>query len=670
MAMESNAHFLSAIVVIFGVAVVVAWLFRLVRAPSIIGFLITGMAIGPSGWHLVGPENVAQFSETGLVLLLFTIGLELSPEPLLSSGVRLAAAALGQVFVTAVVSALVLFALTIWGGRASLLLGTAVALSSTAIALKQLSDRGETHSTNGMVIVGMLLLQDVVVIGLLLLLSLLSPSDAAGWPRLLIHLCTGLAVLAAAIGLARRLLPPALNQIVLHGGRELMTLFAVLMACGGAWGASAMGWSPALGACIAGLLLAGADQRHQLVAEITPFRDVFNALFFISLGMLVHLEVLFSHVPLMCALIAATLLLKPVITAGAVVAAGWPLRAGVHIGIGLCTVSEFSYVLAHQASRQGLVPGDAMELMVVYTVGTMIGGAILFPFAAPISYAVSGLFSRDKRDVRTPVPEAPAFQNHVVLVGFGFTGTNLARMLAATHVPCCLVEMDPGRVAMARGSHIDVVVGDATRIGILEHAGIDTARALVIAINDRKATRRIVAQASARRPELYILARTPFVRDIEALYEKGAKLVIPQDFETSVEIAAHILRQFGIPDNIVEAQIAAIRSGGYGMLRGKATDRAAHTELIKILERTATQTFYLAEHSFAAGLTVAQLNLRALTGCMIIAVVRSGTPTTNPPADFVFEANDVLVLVGAHRQIEAAKAILGRNEVPPVDLIS
>jgi CPA2 family monovalent cation:H+ antiporter-2 len=238
-------------------------------------------------------------------------------------------------------------------------------------------------------------------------------------------------------------------------------------------------------------------------------------------------------------------------------------------------------------------------------------------------------------------------------------------MLKSTRVPYCVVEMNQGLVNEARQAEAPVVVGDATRMAILERAGIDAARALVVAVNDHQATQRIVAQVSARRPELYVLARTNFVSDIDRLYELGAKLVVPQDFETSVEVAAHVLQQFGIPDNIVEAQIASVRSGGYGMLRGKPTDRAAHAELIKILERTATQTFYLADDSYACGRTLAEINLRALTGCMVIAIVRSGKPTANPPGDFHLEANDVLVLVGAHQEIEAAKALLQRHAPPP-----
>ena len=662
----SNAHFLNEVVVIFGVAVAVAWLFRLVRVPAIIGFLITGIAIGPSGWRLVPQQDVSPFSEIGLVLLLFTVGLELSPAPLIRSGRRLVMATLIQVASTMIVSTALLRVLTGLAWMPASLIGVAVALSSTAIVLKQMSDRGETESTTGGIVTGILLLQDVLVIGFMLLMSLASSTPGAGATAAAARSVFGLVGLCAVIYVARRWLPAILAQVVRHGGRELITLFAVLMACGGAWSASAVGWSPALGACIAGLLLAGADQRHQLVAEITPFRDVFNALFFVALGMSVNLDQLVEHGALIGGGIVLTLALKPALTGAAVMLAGWPLRVAAQVGIGLCTVSEFSYVLAHQAQQTGLMSARDVDVLVAYAVGTMMFGALLFPWSGPFAFSLARRLQPDTSEGAASDAETRSreFANHVIVVGYGFTGANLARMLKATHVPHCVVEMNPGMVDDARRAGAPVVVGDATRMAILERAGIDAARALVVAVNDNQATQRIVAQVSARRPELYLLARTSFVRDIDTLYGLGAKLVIPQDFETSVEVAAHILKQFGIPDNIVEAQIASVRSGGYGILRGRPTDRAAHAELIKILERTATQTFYLADNTYACGRTLAEVNLRARTGCMVIAVVRSGKPTTNPPGDFQLEPNDVLVLVGAHVQIEAAKALLQRSTPP------
>ncbi len=660
----SDTLFLNEIVVLFGTALVVAWLFRAVGVPSIIGFLITGMAIGPSGWQLVAQEHVESFAELGLVLLLFTVGLELSPEPLVRTGRRLLAVTTAQVAVTAGVVTLLLSLATSLPLSAKLILGTAIALSSTAIVLKQMSDRGDTNSTTGLIMTGILLLQDVIVIALMLILSLVLPESAAGSGSIVFRTVAGLGGLLLIIIAARRLLPAILDGITRHGGRELITLFAVLMACGGAWLAHAAGWSPALGACIAGLLLAGVDQRHQLVAEITPFRDVFNALFFISLGMLVRTSVLLDQLPLIVGAIAATLLLKPLITAATVSFAGWPLRIGITVGIGLCTVSEFSYVLAYEAQQVHLLPPGLLDLITVYTVGSMMAGALLYPFAGNIAASIAGLLQSDA-PTSTGEPSSEGqdrFQHHVIIIGYGFTGSNLARMLKATHIPRVVVEMNQSQVKAAREAEIPVIAGDATRMIILERAGIDKARALVIAINDHQAARRVVAQACARRPDLYILARTAFVRDIERLYDLGAKLVIPQDFETSIEVAAHVLKQFGIPDNIVEAQIAAVRSGGYGMLRGKPTDRAASAELIRILERTAIQTYYIGDDSYAKGRTLAQLDLRARSGCTVIAAVRAGQPTTNPPPDFILHANDVLVLVGAHRQIESAKAVLQHNE--------
>ena len=222
--------------------------------------------------------------------------------------------------------------------------------------------------------------------------------------------------------------------------------------------------------------------------------------------------------------------------------------------------------------------------------------------------------------------------------------------------------MNPRLVQRARENEVEVVVGDAARMPILDHAGITQAHALVVAINDPVATARIVSQARAARPDLFILARTHFVEEIDALQRAGATRVIPEDFEASIESAAQVLKEMGIPDNVIEAQVNAIRAGNYAMLRGRATDRAAQAELVAALQMTATRTHYIGETSPALGKTIAEINLRALTGVTIIAIVRNGKPHTNPASDFALQSGDVLVLVGAHVQLESAKALL---EAPP-----
>jgi monovalent cation:H+ antiporter-2, CPA2 family len=655
-----ETEFLRDVVIIFGMALVVAWAFRVLRAPTIIGFLATGMIIGPHAWGLVQEHAVDQFAEIGLVLLLFTIGLELSPAPLLRMGPRILIATCIQVGVIALLTAL---AVALIGGQTwsvAALVGVAVSLSSTAIVLKQLSDRAEVQSTLGNIVTGILLLQDVFVILIMAALPLLASAGDAEADGMLSGFLT-VAGLAAGVFALRWAMPYILALIFRFGGRELSTLLAVTMAGGGAWVAGHIGWSPALGACIAGLLLANADVRHQLVAEITPFRDVFNALFFISLGMLVPTDLLLEHGALIGFLVLLTLAGKAFVTAAAVRVTGWPLRIALQAGIGLCTVSEFGFVLLLLANGFGFVPDRVLGLFMLYAVGTMLIGAMLFPVSTPIADWIARRFGR----ADTPAPEVPeeaaveACDRHVIIVGYGVNGENLVHVLSAAHIQHCLVEMNPGLGRKAQESGIPVVIGDATRRSILDHAGLSRARALVVAVNDAQATRRVVALARSVRPDLYIIARTYFAHDFEALTRTGANVVVPADFEASVRIFSHVLEEFDVPRNILAAQIAAVRAGGYGVLRGKSSSSPeALDDLLKVLQLTATQTFFLPERSAACGQTIRGLNIRRLTGATVIAVVRDRVPNTNPGPEFTLNAGDVLVLVGAHQQLAAARELL------------
>jgi monovalent cation:H+ antiporter-2, CPA2 family len=366
------------------------------------------------------------------------------------------------------------------------------------------------------------------------------------------------------------------------------------------------------------------------------------------------------HAWLLAGAILATLVVKTAMTSAAVMMAGWPLRVGLHLGLVLATVSEFSYVVAREAERAGMFPGGWLELIIAYIVGTMLLGAAITPVAETVSAAVSGRLRpwRMKAREEEPLAELPvSLSNHVVVVGSGFTGYSLSRALAAAKIPFCVVEMNRSLAAAARELGGEVVVGDATRMSILEKAGLATARALVVVINDRQATRRVVAQARTARPDLYVLARTHYLAELDELARLGASRVISEEFESSIEILAHILKEFAIPDNVVEAEVALVRAGRYAMLRGQPV-ATARLELLGILQRTATQTFLLEHDSAACGRTLRELDLRAATGASIIALVRDGKPITNPGPDLKFEPNDVLVLVGTHAQIDKAKALL------------
>lgn len=648
--------FLKQTVLIFGSALLVAWLFRVLRAPAIIGFLFTGLLIGPSGVGLIPANDVAQFAEIGLLLLLFTVGLELTPETLFRSGPQIVIASLIQMFATIGATAVAIKLGYSAGAVAAVLIGIAVALSSTAIVLKQLADLRQTDSPSGAIITAILLVQDIFIIMVMMTKPMFAAASTASLGAVATRGLLAITGLIATTLIIRRVLSPLLRWLVGPGARELVTLLAVFMACAGAYCAELVGWSGALGACIAGLLLAETDLRHQLFADILPFRDVFNALFFISMGMLVDLPAVAPHLPFIAGAIVGVIFAKAAIAAFAVRIAGWPLRLAIQVGLGLCTISEFSYIVAREAAELEIISQNWVKVLLAVTVGTMLLGATLVPISDRIASALSR-FAKPGKPI-PPSPDAEAALHHVIIVGYGLNGHNLATVLRETRVPFCVIEMNRYLADRARIEGCRVVVGDAAQSTILEHAGLHDARALVIAIDDQHATRLIVAQAHHARSDLFILARTRYLSELDTLYKLGARVVIPEEFETSIEIFAHVLKEFGIPDNIIENQILMVRSGRYGMLRGSPTTARQRSEILQMLDATATQTFLIPTDSPAHGRSMKDLDLRAKSGATVIAIVRSGKPLTNPSPDTHMQHGDVLVLVGSHAQLDTAKALL------------
>lgn len=660
--METTSNLvLQNVVLLFSAAFVISVIFRYISAPTILGYLFTGILIGPQVLGLFSQEQVEPLAEIGLVLLLFVVGLELSPRFFAQLGPNLLLASAIQIGGVLIAAMFALLALTTLPFMAVFLISFTVAMTSTPIVLKHLSDKDATDGLVGRLTTGISVVQDISAIVLMLFLPLLAADpDGGGFIAHLLPFLLGLVVMVGGVVLVRWILHFVLEKVVRPGGRELLVVFAVVMVLGSAWVADAFGWSMALGALIVGLLLSEADERHLLAAEVLPFRDIFNALFFISIGMLLNLSVFFDHWLIILTAIVATAIFKTAIASAAVSIAGWPIRPSLQVGVGLFAISEFGYVLIREAGNRGMLEAEVVDTVVAYIIGTMFVGATILPASDYLVRWIErlGFIEKIPEAGEGDQPVAPALIHHVIIVGYGLNGRNLAKVLSATHIPYCVVEMNPQLVQAARQEGVDVIVGDAARAYILDRAGLRTAHSLVVAINDPPATRRIVARARTLRPHIFILARTRFVADIDDLYQAGASRVIPEEFETSIEIAAHVLKQMNVPDNIVEAQLAAVRAGGYGMLRGRPTDRATAAELMEVFQLTATRTHYVAEGAAAAEKTIAELDVRRRTGVSILAVVRGNSPVTNPPPHFRVRVGDVLVLVGSHAQLESARNLL------------
>jgi CPA2 family monovalent cation:H+ antiporter-2 len=660
-------HALTAILVLFGAAWLAAWLMRTLGAPAILGFLIAGIIIGPSVLNLIGRHEVHFFAELGLVLLLFVVGLELSPGPLLRMGGRLLIAAALQMAATTAVAAGLLYGLGLLGPVPAFIVGAAVALSSTAVMINYFADRGESDSPASAVATVIALFQDCAVILLLIALPLFSHrggQEPGGALRAAGFALGALVVISIA---ARAILPVIVRLFGRRAGsRELMTLFAIVMACAGAWLASLANWSWGLGSFVAGLLLSQTDLRHQIRAEITPFRHAFNALFFISIGMLVELSLFREHAGLLAVAIVGVIVLKTLIAGGAILLSGWPARLAITSALALATISEFAYILGQAARELGLLPPQALATLIACLVGSMVLGALLLPFTPRLAAAADRRLDRLRFRKPPPagLPQEGLLDNHVIIVGYGVNGRNLARVLRATRIPYTVVEMNPSNVVQARSDGAPAIVGDATRASILLQAGLQRARALVVSIADQEPTRRIVAQARAARPDLYIVARTRYLSELDALYRLGARQVIPEEFETSIEIFAHVLKEFGIPDNVIDQQIMLVRAGRYRMLRGLPTDPARRAEWLQILEAAVTQVFLLLAGSPAVGRTIREFDLRARTGVTIVALTRGGKAIPAPSPELRLQTADVLVLVGTHKQLDHARQLL---ETPTTD---
>jgi CPA2 family monovalent cation:H+ antiporter-2 len=644
------------LVVLFATALPIVFIFQRLNVPSVVGFLIAGIIIGPNGAGLIAQTaDVESLAELGLVLLLFVVGLELSLSQLARLGRIIVWSGSLQILITGVLGCGIGMAAG-FSVSSSLVFAFLLVQSSTAIVLKTLSDRGEINAPHGRLVVGILLIQDLCLIPMMLLTRLLGSAAAASWLAVAAVL-TQAAVAVAVIVLAARLLMPAvLRQIVRLRSRELFTGAIVLFCLGTAWLAARFGLSLAVGALIAGLVISESEYSHQATADILPFRDAFNSIFFISVGMLLPLDLLRHHFLSLGVAAVCVIICKALVAT----VAGFPFyrspRVAITTGLSLAQIGELSFVLAGVALPAGLILPPQYEVFVAVAVLTMLATPFLMYIATRVSYAPQrwlGVAEPGAGSDRHPA------RNHVLVVGYGLNGENLAHVLQQTGLAYLILEINPDRLAAARDSGKPVLYGDGTRAEVLRQAGVAGAHVIVVAISDPVATRRIVALARQMNAQAPIIVRTRYVAEMDELHRLGATEVIPEEFETSVEIFARVLRRLRVPRNVITLQVELIRKQGYRMLRGLELPRQTLDQLGQILAATTTESFMVPDSSPAAGGSIRELQLRKMTGVTIIAVVRNGQPTTNPSPDLVIESGDILVMVGNHAQLDQALTRLG-----------
>jgi monovalent cation:H+ antiporter-2, CPA2 family len=660
---------LGNLLLIYTVSIAVVFLFHQFRLPSIAGFLVAGALIGPHGLNLISDiETVQVLAEIGIVLLLFTIGIEFSLKHLASLRRLL--------FIAAPIQVGGVIAIALAGGLVAglpapqaIFWGFLLSLSSTAIVLKALAASGDSDSPHGRATVGILVFQDLAVVPMILLTPILAaPSDGAVG-SVLLTLGKSILVVGCIVAGAWFAVPRLLEHIVRSRSRELFLLTVIVMCLGIAWLTSLGGLSLALGAFIAGLVISESEYSHQAMAEVLPFRDSFNSLFFVSIGVLMDWHILLEYPMMVIGLLFLVLLVKFVTGAAAVLAVSMPPRSAVMTGIALAQVGEFSFILAQVGQDDKLLSGTPYQVFLAVSVCSMI----ITPFLMQLSphlgrrvEAIQRLRHWFPGQTTAHVQEAEGrhlrIKDHVIIVGYGLNGRNLARVLGETEVPYIALDLDGDTVRREAAHGLPLYYGDATNPNVLRHVKIEDARVLVIAISDPFMARRAVQVARSLNSRIHIVVRTRYLRELEELHQLGADDVVPEEFETSIEIFALVLRTYNMPQDFVMRKAEQVRREGYALLRRSELPELAHHLRGGTLADVEVETCRIEEKSPAVGKTLLQLALRPKTGASIIALTRGGVTESNPSEKTKLVAGDIVVLLGSRDEIQRAMGFILASE--------
>ncbi|MGE0821149.1 MAG: cation:proton antiporter [Candidatus Binatia bacterium] len=650
------------ILLLFALAVVVAVVAMRFRLPAMVSFLLTGVLVGPYGLGLISAvHEVEQLAEIGVILLLFTVGLEFSLDRLNQMRGTLLGAGGLQVLMTIGATTVVALWFNVPAERA-VFLGFLVALSSTAIVFKLLVDRGETDAPHGRFSIGILLFQDLCVIPMVTLVPVLGSVGGVSVTGIGQSLAQAFLIIAFVLFAGRRLIPFVFAQIVKVGSQDLFVLTVVLVCWGTAWITAHFGLSVALGAFVAGIVISESPYTYQVLSDVLPFRAAFNSLFFISIGMLLDLSFVFASWPLVTITVLGLLLLKLLIIIAIALIFGHPLRVAIQTGMVLSQIGEFSFVLLRMGQEQAIVSGDLYQLFLASAVLTMLATPLLVAASPGLSHwldrRVPRQLSGQLRGQQELEEETVETSPRVIIAGYGLNGRNLAKALRQSAVPYVVLALNPDAIRRARQEGDPIFYGDVTSPEILSKAGITHAQVLVFAISDPDATRRAVRQARRLNPSIYILVRTKYVEEIDVLYSLGADEVIAEEFETSLEILSRVLFHLFVPSALIEQQVSEIRQERYDMFRQAPRMGPTHQRLFALLSQAQVEISTAIVGPSAAGNTLADLALRSRTGTSAIAVLREGVGYPNPPPAFRLERGDWVVLIGTMSEIAVAETLL------------
>lgn len=648
---------LQDILVLLVFSVVIVFLLQRLKLPSVIGFLIAGVIIGPYGLSLVKEvEEVEILSEIGVILLLFVIGMELSIKQLASIKKTVFVGGFLQMGITLAAAGLIYYFLgNSW--NESVFIGFLFSLSSTAIVLKTLQDQHEMNTPHGRNALAILIFQDIIVVPMMLITPLIAGESGDLTTSILsLLLKTGVVILLTVL-LARYVVPELMHAVAKTNSKELFLLLTVTICFAVAFITSEAGLSLALGAFMAGLIISESEYSYQATSVILPFRELFISFFFVSIGMLLDLSFFFDNILTILLLLLAVFIIKSLAASIAIALLKYPKKTVLLTGLSLFQVGEFAFILSKVGIEYNLLDAETNQYFLSVSIVSMLLTPFVIIFSENMANKFIGVSQKlgylNTNSLHPELEELPGTQlnNHLVIIGYGINGSNLAKAAADSSIPYVAIEMNAETVKREREKGVPIIFGDATQDHILEKVHLSDARVAVIAISDNHGTKMAIKNVRSHSASLYLVVRTRYVKETSELIALGADIVIPEEFETSVQIFSRVLQNFLIPEDDIEYIVEKVRADNYQLFKDdqkRATTYKAknHPEFhITCLKITSDSNKFL-------GTPLQELKLRANYGINILGIMRNEAIMGAIKPEDILKQHDIIYLQGNPHDIE------------------
>lgn len=654
---------LKDVVIILGLSVLIILLFNRFKIPPILGFLITGIVSGPHGLNLVNAgHEVELLSEIGIIFLLFVIGIEFSLKELVSIKKTVLWGGLmqvgGTIGLTTLCAVWVEIPLT-----TAIFIGFLFSLSSTAIVLKMLQEKGEINSPHGKVTVGILIFQDIIVVLMMLVTPLLAGQSENPLYELLVLAIKLVGILVVLFLLGKYIVPLLFKSVVKAKSTELFILTIVVLCFATAWLTSVVGLSLALGAFFAGLIISESEYSHQATANILPFREIFISFFFVSIGMLLNLNFFFSHLISIHLIAIAVIVLKMIVIGVTVLILKYPPRTVFLTMLSIFQVGEFAFLLSSTGMEYQLLSDTIYQYFLAVSIITMGATPFILNYASKITDFL----------IKTPIPknvrrrlksitngkaynykiEDENYHDHLVIIGYGLNGENVAKAAKRAKIPYLIVDLDVNAIARGKAKNEHVIYGDATNDVILKHVHIHEARVVVVAISSPETTKQIVKKIRTFTRTAYIIVRTRYVSEMESNILAGADHVIPEEFETSIQIFTQVLQKYLVPNHEIKQFVNYIRNRNYEMLSSiSIADEPKESTSNLYTNQKEIATIYVKQgNNKIVGKTLDKSSLRSEYGVTLLAIKRGGKYITEISSNDTIQQEDILYLLGNTTQI-------------------